>query len=153
MKLVDYLGLALKSHAVLELLRDYDARVVYELDVLQEGQPDSYSVGVGGAGFQLRFDADQILNVIWCYVTPTPRFFSVDPNIIGVPLYATLRDATTAASDLNVPFESRDNVKVPILGQTVSWAKLTFADHWRHYEYERGRLKLLTLMRQGSPAA
>ncbi len=145
MQLIDYLGLTLKSDEVLELLREYDLSVTYEVDTLHEGVPDSYIVDAKEAGFSFGFDDKQVLATIFCHVRPRDGFAAVDQSILGVPIFQTLAEVRQDSERLGVSCETKEGFA--LLGRVISFAKQRFADHSRHYEFSASGLDLITLMR------
>ena len=140
MKLANLLERQLKDDDVVELLELFDIKVKYEMDRLHENTPDSYSAESKKAGFSMRFDADQRLKTIWCYIQPAHKFFkAIDPDRIGVPVYATLAEATQAAQDAGLPYTLPKSAD-------YSWIRIEDPDRSRHYEYQQGKLSVVTIM-------
>ncbi len=144
MNLSSYLGGRLKDDSVLELLECHDLEVIYHFDRIHENTPDFYTSSCLEGGFELRFDENQILSTVFCYIDPRDGFSPIEASIVGVPLYGSLADAQTAASQFQVAITVRENVES--LGRVFSWVRLEFSDHWRRYEYSSGSLSEVTLM-------
>lgn len=138
MKLAEYIGLPLKSDAVIDLLEDFDVNVMYDFDRLHENTPDSYSASAREAGFEMRFNADQILDVIWCYIQPRHGFSAVDPEDIGVPSFDSFIDAKSYARE--------SGLETAEAGDGASWLRVEHKTLSIHYEFSENRLALLTLM-------
>ncbi len=147
MKLIEYLGLALKSGEMIELIATYDMEILYHIDILHENTPDRYSARSARLPVEFAFDQDQVLCTIFCDMAPEIGAASAGQLPIGAPLYQTIEEARIGAQDLGASFEMRENVVIPILKKHVSWAKLSFDEHSRHYEYSAGGLRRLTLSR------
>jgi len=145
MQLLQYLGRPLKSDDVIELITDHEMEIIYNIDTLHENIADSYSARSVSGGFELLFDEGQILNTVFCFLTSINGAGTIDPSKIGAPLYSTIEEARLGAQSLAASFEMRENVKVPLLRQQVSWAKLGFHDHWRHYQYSSHGLERVSL--------
>ena len=142
MQLVEFLGLALKSDAIIELLEVNEVEVIYDFDRLHENQPDRYTASALSAGWELCFDADQKLKTIWCYVVPKNRFVAVDTQAIGVPMYSTLAEGRNAAEVGGLKFsQSTDDGR-----RSQSYIRIERPDQWHHYEYSDTQLTLVTLM-------
>jgi hypothetical protein len=142
-KLVDYLGLDLKSDAVLDLIEQHDLEVAYKFDRLREGTPDYYIVSAHAAGFELRFGETQKLEVIWCHVNGDGLFSSVDESLIGVPMLGSITEARSASERFGCQFQFRENVEG--IDKVVDWAKLDFERLSWHFEFDRAGLHLITV--------
>lgn len=143
MNLIEYLGLSLKDDAVVDLLETYDMDVIYDFDRLHENQPDRYNTSARSDGFEMRFDADQVLGTIWCYVTPRDRFEAIDPLRIGVPIYASPAEGRDAAEAAGWRYTQSPDDGASADG----YIRIEHASQWHHYEYRGGVLTLITLMR------
>ena len=144
MNLIEHLGRALKSDDLIELIELHDLNILYHIDTLHENTPDSYSVQSEELGFELLFDENQILKTIFHIIAPGDSI-EAQAIDIGVPLYKSLEEAQRAATSLGASFDMREDVVISELGLNVSWAKLTFHDHSRHYQYSSKGLERLTL--------
>lgn len=142
MKLIEYLGLSLKDDAVVDLLETHDMEVVYDFDRLHENRPDRYNTSARSAGFEMRFDANQLLKTIWCYVTPRDRFDAVDPLNIGVPIYPSIAEGRAAAEAAGWKFTQSPEEDAA----ADAYIRIEHANQWWHYEYRSGMLALVTLM-------
>jgi hypothetical protein len=138
MQLVEYVGQKLKSDSVIEILEQFDMRVIYEFDRLHENTPDSYSSSAREHGFELRFNEAQILDTIWCYIQPRSGFSSVDKGIVGAPILKSFLDARSYAHASGVTASASKDEK--------SWFRLEYANVWIHYEFLASRLGLITFM-------
>ena len=138
MNLTEYLGLGLKSDAVIELLEHFDMQVVYAFDRLHENAPDRYFAAAKAMGFQLRFNEQQVLDAIWCYIRSRGDFAAVDVSSVGVHCYASFEEAKTAAESIGV------KISTPPSG--TKWIRLERDQAWHHYEFAGDELVLVTLM-------
>jgi hypothetical protein len=143
-KLIDLLGRHLKDDAVIDLLEAGDMRVVYEFDRLHENLEDHYYSEDFSRGFTLRFNEEQILGTVFCYVTPADGFEAVEPGLVGVPFYESIAAAEAAARKLGAKFVRRDGIQG--LGRVVSWLRLERDERWWHFQYSNNALTLVTLM-------
>lgn len=133
------LDLALKSDELIELLEDFDLSVVYDFDRLNEGAEDVYWVSAQDAGFQLKFDRNQVLRTVFAYAVPRDGFSEVDSSIVGVSFYSSLEEAQRAFDDAGIPFTAGHAEHHWIKGQLPEYAA--------HYEFSpSGKLALVTLM-------
>ena len=147
MKLIDLLGRPLKDDDVVRLLEDCDMRVVYEFDRLHENAPDYYTSEACTRGFAIRFNENQILDTVFCYVTRRDGFEPVEPSFVGVPFYESLAAAETAAQSLGAKVKRKDGVQ--FMDRVVSWVRLEGEDHSWHFEYSNNALAQVTLMLPG----
>ena len=139
--LVDFHRLKMKSDDVIDLLERFDVDVIYDFDRLHEGTPDHYSAASMAEGFELRFDENQIVDTIWCYVRPRGHFSAIDATTIGVFIPASLSDARRHAAES----EKRFSESKPESGPQ-SWLRIERESLWIHYEFSGGTLSLVTLM-------
>lgn len=138
MQLVKYIGEHLKSNLVIELLEEFDMSVVYDFDRLHENIPDSYSSAAKEAGFEIRFNDQQIVDVVWCYIEPRHGYSPVKEDSLGVPIFRNFADARSYASESGTQLSESDD--------QLSWLCIQYDNFWIHYEFSSGRLSLITLM-------
>jgi hypothetical protein len=139
MNLAQYLGCELKSDEVIELLEHFEMEVIYDFDRLHENTADSYNSLARAAGFELRFNQDQVLETIWCYVQARDGFTPIAPDLAGVPFYETIDAAQSAARE--------KGWKAVVAPNGTAWIRLEKDGARHHYEFSSGRLALVTLMR------
>jgi hypothetical protein len=138
MDLCSLVGLNLKSDEIIEVLDDYELEVAYDFDRLHENTEDVYWASSRNAGFQLRFNERQVLDVIFMYLTPRDSFQPIDPAVTGVKLFRSFAAARTEFVEKVVPW-----VESKTAGH---WIKGTFQDHTIHYEFgEDHSLQLVTV--------
>ena len=138
MQLAKYIGENLKSDCVIEMLEHFDMSVMYDFDRSHENTPDSYSSAAKGAGFEIRFNDYQILDVIWCYVEPRDGFSRVNRELIGASIPPNFAAAKSHAVKSSVQLsESKDQ---------ASWLCLKYENLWIHYEFSSDQLTLVTFM-------
>lgn len=141
MTLAALLGKKLKDEEILQVLDDYQVGdVSYEFDRLREGGEDEYLAQAKGAGFALVFDHGQVLRTIFCYAASIEGFTPVNPGILGVPVFASVEEATHAARAEGVAHSAGqvDRLK-------SSWIRHERPAAWVHYEFRAGVLSLITL--------
>lgn len=137
MKYIDILGKHLKSDDVIGVLEDHDLDVIYAFDRLHENQPDEYWVASKAEGVQMRFNEDQILDVLFFYVESDEGFSPCDPDSLGVQLFDS-RDAArdfAAQSGLAVTEGEAD-----FLGVHRKWIKIDCGSYLHHCEFRGGHL-------------
>jgi hypothetical protein len=124
--------------------------VIYEFDRLHEGQPDKYWAASKKDGFQFRFDADQILDVIFLYITPSDGFAAISRQDCDIRLFTTTAEvqAFGESERLQVKKGSAD-----LLGVSHEWVRLGFATHSIHYEYQGAILAVVTVTRNNEHRA
>jgi len=97
MEFLSLLGKRLKDDDVIEVLEHLDIEVVYAFDRLHENTPDVYWAASKNEGFQLRFDENQILDVIFLYIISHEGFTATDPDECDVELFSTSEEANSFA--------------------------------------------------------
>jgi hypothetical protein len=132
---------SLTSNDVIDLLECFDLDVVYNFDRLHEGTSDSYSVSSHVEGFELRFDEHKILETIWCYITPRGDFQAIDADCIGVQIPDSLTDARRHAKGTGFPFKDDGEEG------SSAYVRIDEPERWVHYEFHKGHLTLVTIMR------
>jgi hypothetical protein len=136
-KLCDLLDLALKSDEIIEVLEHFDLSVVYDFDRLNEGTEDIYWASAKQSGFELKFNARQVLEVVFLYAEPQGEFGRADSILAGIPFYQSYDEAKTALLAQHATIKE---------GSNKSWVKGEFSDHSAHYEFSPlGTLRLVTL--------
>jgi len=108
MNLTALLGRNLKDDEILEVLEVYQIeQVVYDFDRNHENMEDVYWAAARSAGFQLRFDQQQVLDTIFCYIAAEEGFSPVSPHIIGVPIHRSFDEAEAACKAAGLIFHLR----------------------------------------------
>lgn len=134
----------LKSAEILELLRDEDMEVIYDLDLLQEGTPDRYWATARSAGFQLCFNENQVMRTIFCYVEADAGFGPINTELVGVPIHWTFDVAVRAAQSQSLSYRTPDLEEHPEMAGL--WLRMDLPDCTVHYQFSTGKLHLITLM-------
>ena len=144
MNLVALLGSGMKSDEVLEILEHFELTVIYDFDRTHENMDDLYWASAKSAGFELRFNAHQILDTIFLYAQVRDGFSPIDRTIAAVPFFATFDDANTALRAQGLDFRTSP-------GEMGSpgykwWIKANHGTHTVHYQYNReGELAVVTV--------
>lgn len=138
MTALSLLGTALKDDAVIEILEQYDVDVVYDFDRLHENCPDVYWAGIKAAGLQLRFNEQQLLDTVFCYVEPREGFDAALTEEIGVPVFRSYDEAEQQCK--------LSGTKCQTSGASKSWLKAHGPGYDAHYEFASGRISMVTLM-------
>ena len=131
------LGRKLKDDDVVEVLEAYDMTVVYEFDRTHEGMDDLYWSDAQPDGFQLGFDKDQVLYVVFLYIAASDGFDPIDPDEVDFPMYGAFDEAKASFESLGVSYKESAGEKW--------WIKGDFDDFTRHYQFHDGNLYRITL--------
>jgi hypothetical protein len=145
MQLTSLLGRKLKDREVLEVLEKYQIEnVVYDLDRNYENIPDVYWAAATSAGFQLRFDENQLLDTIFCYIEASEGFAPISSQIIGVPIYTSFDEAETACTRGGQKY----SISNPANGSRFHklWLCAETPERRIHYQFSGGMLSRVTLM-------
>ena len=132
------LGKHLKSDEVIEFLELHDVQVMYDFDRLHENLPDYYWAAAKAAGLQLRFNEQQIVDTIFCYVDARDGFSPTEVASIGVPVFNSRQQAESALRASGANFTSSS--------PPYDWVRSHGSEHDVHFEFKHGRLSLVTLM-------
>ena len=103
-----------------------------------ENTPDIYWAALKAAGIQLRFDEQQRLRTVFCYMEPHEGFDRVAPEEIGVPVFETFDLAEKACQAGGIKYQMS---RAPGL-----WLKVHGPGYDAHYEFKDGRVYKVTLM-------
>ena len=145
MKFLPLIGKRLKDDDVVDILECSDVKVIYDFDRSHENMADKYWAASEKDGFQLGFDENQILGVIFVYVAPIGGFTPVIPGECDIDFFASIKEAEAWAT--------AQKVKTTKGGPTVfleierEWVRLEFSDHRIHYEFRSGALAMVTISR------
>lgn len=142
MQLLPLLGRQLKNDDVIDVLEDFDMEVVYDFDRLHEGQPDKYWASSKQAGLQLGFDADQSLEVVFVYISPSDGFSAFSQRDCDIPLFTTAAEVQSFGESQGLQVSKG---RAEFIGIARDWVRLGFATHSVHYEYHGGSLALITV--------
>lgn len=145
MNLSKLLGRRLKDDEILRVLYDYRIdRVTYDFDRNHENMEDIYWAAADTAGFLLRFNQTQILDVVFCYVTAREGFSPIDLEIIGAPMFDSFDAAEAACKHSGQDYRVSDAALGPKFHKL--WLRIDTPERATHYQFEDGRLVLVTLM-------
>jgi hypothetical protein len=133
---------SLKSDEIIDLLERNKLEVVYVFDRLHEGIVDSYRADARSAGFQLRFNQNQVLDTILCYVKQANGFNAIDVASIGVPIYRTRDEARRSVARQGLSFSSPD---AELDGHFQRWLRIDLPHQSIRYQFSHGDLDLITL--------
>ena len=145
MKFLPLLGKRLKDDDVIDILETLDIDVVYVFDRLRENIPDEYTAQSKQDGFQFRFNANQVLDVIFIYLLPNDGFTPITLTECDIQLFKSVKEIEKYAGveKLNVKKGAAD-----LLGVQRFWARLEFEGYSAHYEFRNEKLAMVTLMRK-----
>jgi len=137
MTALSLLGKSLKDEEIIDILEQFDVDVVYSFDRIHENTPDVYWAAIKSAGFQLRFNEQQTLDTIFCYIEPREGFASVTLEEIGVPMYDSFDLAEQSCQSSGAKYQTS--------GASKLWLKIDHSSHGAHYEFKGGRISMVTL--------
>lgn len=121
MNLSALLGRKLKDDRILEVLEAYQVeKVIYDFDRHHENMEDAYWAAATNAGFQLRFDQNQVVDTIFCYIVADEGFSPISSKIIGTPIYRSFDEAEAACKAAGL---------IPDIGRADSWSLLLAVIH------------------------
>lgn len=140
MNLSSLLGLKLKDDEVLEILEGFEiADVVYGFDRTHENIDDVYWAPAKASGFQFRFNKDQILDTVFCYIVADEGFSPISPDIIGATIYRTFDEAEADCRANGLSYTVSDP-KWP-----KKWLRIDAPELRTHYQFKNGVLFRITL--------
>ncbi|AZZ92626.1 hypothetical protein EUZ85_18605 [Hahella sp. KA22] len=144
MQFLTLLGKKLKSEEVIELLELHDVSVVYDFDRFQEGMKDVYWASSRDQGFELRFNEEQILDVVFLYIVESSGFSSVDKSQLDAPLFSSYREAKQSFEAEGVEYVSSPS-NDPNHEMFQRWIKGIFQGYSIHYEFADHTLAKVTM--------
>jgi hypothetical protein len=145
MKFLSLLGKRLKDDEVIEVLDYAEMEVVYEFDRSHENTPDEYRTESKKDGFQLVFDADQILDVIFLYAAPVDGFTPVTRSDCDISFFATTEEVELYGVEQKL---HTTKGKADFLGARRDWVRLEYDGYSVHYEFRDAGLTLVTLTKK-----
>jgi len=133
----------LKDDDVVEVLECHDINVIYDFDRTHENMQDVYWAPSTDAGFQFRFNEDQVLDSVFLYVTAREGFLAISRDEIDVPVFDTFDDAEQEPRSKGFPFKQSQGS----LGSDGYkwWIKIDFGAYTVHYQFKQGFLCMVTL--------
>ncbi|MEN8619053.1 hypothetical protein [Shewanella baltica] len=143
MQFTALLGKALKSDEVIEVLENFDISVTYDFDRSYENISDLYWAPSKEAGFQFRFNKDQVLDVVFVYLVPREGFTAIDRSLLNVQVFETFDEAQSFCIQANIPY--RASAGEPGTESYKWWVKLDHAHYTAHYQFKEGQVIMLTL--------
>lgn len=138
------LGQKLKSDDIIELLEHFDIDVVYDFDRLHEGMEDIYWASAYEQGFQLRFDKEQTLDVVFLYMIERDGFTPISESEIEVPIFASFVDAKESFEVSGIEYTNSPSDD-PNHKMYQRWIKSKSDGHTVHYEFVNQRLRMITM--------
>ena len=144
MQFLPLLGKRLKEDAVLELLEDYDIEVVYDFDRLHENTADKYWAASKKDGFQLRFSAEQTLDVVFLYTAPVDGFAAVDSSDLDIPLFSGVAEVEAHCTARSLRF-TKGQMRGGVLAER-DWVRIDADTHSTHYDFRGGVLTIVSLL-------
>jgi hypothetical protein len=143
MNFTELIGRPLKSDEVIEVLENFDMKVTYDFDRSNEGMADVYWAASKEAGFQFRFNADQVLDVVFIYLAANKTFSAFDRSLLDGEVFETFDEVEQAGARANTPYKT--SAGKPGAAEHKSWIKLDHGSHTAHYKFKEGKVSALTL--------
>ncbi len=136
------LGKKLKDDDVVDVLECSDMEVVYHFDRTHENMPDLYWSDSKSEGFQFRFNADQVLDVIFLYAAPIDGFTPLNWKDCDIQFFSSIAGVRSHASQTGI---GTTNGSSDLLGVHREWIRLQYDRHTVHYEFREKGLGIVTL--------
>lgn len=141
---IDLLGKQLKDDIVMEILEHYEIDVAYDFDRTHEGMEDVYWAASQENGFQLRFDENQKLDVIFLYMVEREGFTPISRNEIDVPIYESFAEAKNYFEANNLEY-TKPPIEEPSDPWYQRWIKTNNGIYTSHYEFKDMQPRMITL--------
>lgn len=132
----------LKSDNMDELLESWNVQVIYAYDRNNENMPDEFWASIYDAGVCFRFNANQILETIFLYLTKTDGFTPIDLSETDISRFDSIADAMSYAKTIGTQFATGQG---ELFGHTRSWIRFEYNTYSIHYEFREEVLALVTL--------
>lgn len=143
MQFIALLGKALKDEQVVEVLENFDISVTYDFDRLHENIDDLYWAESKEAGFQFRFNKDQVLDVVFIYLVQREGFSAIDRSLFDIKIFETFDEAESACLVAKTPYKA--SAGEPGSKSYKWWIKLDHDLYTAHYQFKEEKVIMLTL--------
>jgi hypothetical protein len=143
MEFLPLLGKRLKDDEIIEVLESACMDVIYDFDRSHENIADCYWTTAKKDGYRFKFDADQILAVIFLHVAPIDGFTPIRRDDCDISFFSGIGEAETYAAQHQLRAEKGG--PTDFLGVRRYWLRLEFATYSVHYEFRSEGLALVTL--------
>jgi hypothetical protein len=145
MEILPLLRKHLKDDAIVEVLEDMDAQVIYDFDRCHENIPDVYWAEAKDHGITMRFDADQRLDTVFVYLRPTEEHQPVNPSLLqDITVFSSVSDVEGYATNHGVHF--RTGSRPAALKPPENWIRLDYPHHRVHYDFREGELHIISII-------
>jgi hypothetical protein len=152
MEILPLLRKHLKDDAIIEILEQMDARIVYDFDRSHENIPDVYWAEAKDHGITMRFDANQRLDTVFVYVRPTEEHQPADLALLAdVTAFSSASDVEAYAIGHGTHFKIGS--RPAALPPPSNWVRLDYGNHRVHYEFREGELHIITISSAIEPQA
>lgn len=141
------LGKKLKDDEVIEILEDFDIDVVYSFDRFHENSEDVYWASATEDGFELRFNENQTLDVIFLFMIDKNKSKSINRNYVDVPIFESFINAKNYFEENNIQYNMSPSNN-PDDEYYQRWIKAHKDKHTEHYEFIDNTLNMITLSLQ-----
>ena len=145
MHLLPLLGKHLKDDDVIDILDAHEMEVIYDFDRSRENIPDRYWASAKQDGFQLGFDAAQVLETIFLHLASDEGFSSFDMTRSEIGAFQNPAAVMRGGQEVGVRTVTGSG---ELAGVRREWARIDFVSHSVHYEFRGGELALVTLQKR-----
>ncbi len=132
----------------MDLLETWDVDVIYEFDRTHENMPDLYWAAIKEKGIQLRFNQDQILDVIFVYLKEKEGFCIADPDFAGIQRFESYNEVNKKALNEGVEVTTGE---ADFFGEKTKWIRLEYPSHSVHYSFDPEKPDKVTLQKRSEP--
>ena len=133
MDIISLLGRKLKSGPINDLFEMYSVNVTYQYDGLSENEADYYSATIEELGLEFSFDTAQVLQTI---------FITSEHSFSEIQRFGSIKEVENYCLEHSLSFE-RGTSK--FLGIFREWMKVSYSNHYIHYEFQDSVLYMVTL--------
>ena len=138
MDIISLLGRKLKSGLINDLFEMYSVDITYQYDGLSEKEADYYSASIEELGLEFSFDSAQVLQTI---------FITSEHSFSEIKRFSSIKEVENFCFERSLSFE-RGTSK--FLGIFREWIKVSYPNHYTHYEFQDSVLHMVTLGRVGA---
>jgi len=133
MDIINLLGRKLKSGPINDLFEMYRVDVIYQYDRLDENEADHYSAAIEELGLEFSFDTSQVLQTI---------FITSEHSFSGIQRFGSIKAVEKYCLEHSLSFEKGTS---KFLGIFREWIKVSYSNHYLHYEFQDSVLDMVTL--------
>jgi hypothetical protein len=144
MNFLPLLGKRLKDHDIVELLKDFDAEVLYDFDRTHNHKPDVYWAKCKKNGLLLRFDETQILDRVILHLVNHDEYEPIAVwNIRDIRIFTSAAEVEAHCVETGTPC-----LKSAVDAKGNAWARIDGGPAQILYRFIDGRTSIITLTLQ-----